>query len=495
MIDKVKAYMRKWNMVSPHDVVYAGVSGGADSVCMLLILAQLAGEFPFSLRVIHVEHGIRGEESRQDADFVQKLCENLGLPIAMVSVDVPSYAAQKHLGLEEAARALRYQAFLECASDGEHVKVALAHHMEDNAETMLFQMVRGSGIDGLCGIRPCRKGENGVDYIRPLLCCSRSEIELFLESRGQTFCTDLSNGDTAFSRNRIRLDILPVLKEINPQAVVHINRALEDLGKLRDTLDEVTDPVQPSVVKESGHGVALEVEGLQKQPEAVRMRLIRRACAMALGTGKDLTRIHLQAVEALLQGQTGQRVSLPEGLWARRSYGEILLFREKERGDRDLFCEITEEMLRRLAESDREEGLTVSVKGMCFGFRVFPWNGKKGEIPRKMYTKWMDYDKIKNGFFIRNRKSGDFFVLDDSGHRKKLSDYFITEKIPAGERDTYLLLAQQSQILWIVGGRMGKSAMLDGTTKRILEITVEDTAFEGADVPKGGTGNGLQQTT
>lgn len=494
MIDKVKAYMRQWNMVSPRDVVYAGVSGGADSVCMLLILAQLAGEFPFSLKVAHVEHGIRGEESRQDADFVRGLCENLTIPFTMVSVDAPSYAAKNHLGLEEAARELRYQAFAECA-DGENVKVALAHHMEDNAETMLFQMVRGSGIDGLCGIRPCRKGKNGVEYIRPLLCCSRQEIELFLESRRQAFCTDCSNGDTSFSRNRIRMDILPVLKEINPKAVLHINRAVEDLGKLRDALDEVTDLVQPLAVKERDRQVVLKVEELQKQPEAVRMRLIRRACAMALGTVKDLTRTHLQAVDDLLHMQTGQRTSLPEGLWALRAYGEILLSKDSERRDRSFSAEITEEMLKSLSEPGGEDALTFSLQGKHFVLRVFPWNGKMREIPRKMYTKWMDYDKIKNGFFIRSRRPGDFFVLDDSGHRKKLSDYFITEKVPARERDSYLLLAQGSQVIWIVGGRMGKSAMLDNTTRRILEITVEDKASEtlpeadseGIDIPKGGT--------
>ena len=490
MIDKVKNYMQQWNMVSPGDKVYAGVSGGADSVCMLLILAQLAEKFPFELQVIHVEHGIRGEESIQDAAFVRSLCEELSISFTQVSVDAPSYGEKHHLGLEEAARMLRYRAFAECAAGKEHVRVALAHHMEDNAETVLFQMVRGSGIDGLCGIRPCRKGENGIAYIRPLLCCSRQEIEGFLEERGQSFRTDGSNGDTAYSRNHIRLDIFPLLEQLNPRAVAHINRAVEDLGSLRDALDEVTDLAQPRIVKEAGSRVRLEAEELSKQPRAVRMRLIQRACAMAAGTRKDLARTHLEAVEALLHMQTGQRTALPEGLWALRSYGEIILSREDGEHQKSDSLEITEEMLGGLTEPAGKEGLTVMVHGKRFHMRIFPWDGKIGEIPQKMYTKWMDYDKIKHGFSIRSRKPGDFFVMDDSGHRKKLSDYFITEKVPAEEREEYLLLTRGPEVLWVVGGRMGKSAMLDHTTKRILEITVKDS-----DTIKGGTGDGLQQKT
>ncbi len=489
MIEQVKAYMEQWNMVAPGDMVYAGVSGGADSVCMLLVLSELAGEFPFTLKVVHVEHGIRGEESRKDAAFVEKLCRQLGLPLKTVSVDVPSYAKREHLGMEEAARMLRYQAFSDLASGGENVVVALAHHMEDNAETMLFQMIRGSGIDGMCGIRPRRIDENGTCYIRPLLGCSREEIEHFLERRGQTFCTDQTNGDVTYSRNRIRSQILPKLAQINPRAVLHMNRAAEDLGKLRDMLDALADQAQPAVIHPGKQQVALDTAELMKLPEAVRMRLIQRAFAMVSGTKKDLARVHLQAVDALLQMQTGRRIDLPGGLWATRSYGEILF--SGICGGEELTgpYEITGQMLQTLAE-EGFDCLTVVVKNIRFELRIFPWKGKIGEIPQKMYTKWMDYDKIKDGFSIRSRKPKDYFIMDDNGHSKKLSDYFITEKIPADRRDDYVLLAQESQILWIVGGRMGKTAMVDPTTKQILEITAEKISPINT---KGGASDGLQQ--
>ena len=167
MIVQVEKFMRKWNMVPEGGRVLVGVSGGADSVCLCLILYELSTKMNFSLEVIHVEHGIRGEESKNDAVFVEQLCKQRGIVCHIRNVDVPRYAKIHHLGEEEAARILRYQVFADAAGQDRNVRIALAHHMEDNAETMLFQLIRGSGLDGLCGMRPQRTGTNGEIYIRP----------------------------------------------------------------------------------------------------------------------------------------------------------------------------------------------------------------------------------------------------------------------------------------------------------------------------------------
>ena len=185
MIVQVEKFMRKWNMVPEGGRVLVGVSGGADSVCLCLILYELSTKMNFSLEVIHVEHGIRGEESKNDAVFVEQFCKQKGIVCHIRNVDVPRYAKIHHLGEEEAARILRYQVFADAAGQDRNVRIALAHHMEDNAETMLFQLIRGSGLDGLCGMRPQRTGTNGEIYIRPFLQCSREQIEQFLEERGQ----------------------------------------------------------------------------------------------------------------------------------------------------------------------------------------------------------------------------------------------------------------------------------------------------------------------
>lgn len=486
MIEKVRAYIEQWHMLPPGCQVFAGVSGGADSVCMLLLLKELSKEFSFHLQVIHVEHGIRGAESRLDAEFVQELCRKLAIPFHMDAVDVPGFARKEHMGLEEAARVLRYRVFTALAGEQE-IRVALAHHMEDNAETMLLQMIRGSGIDGLCGIKPVRQ-QGKICYIRPLLGCSRREIEAYLQEKGQPFREDETNEDLSIPRNRIRRQIIPGLEEINPQAVLHMNRAAEDLGGLRQELEEITDDVEPRVIGQEEQAVLLDVEQLQQLPESVRRRLIYRGTARAAGARKDITRAHLLGIESLLGRQTGSRIHLPYHLTAERSYGKIIISSARKKHQVSESREITGEMLHTL-EGQRKV-LSLEAGGIRFQLRLIPWNGKIGEIPQKMYTKWMDYDKIKNGFSIRSRRPRDFLVLDKEGHRKKLSDYFITEKIPAQERDHILLLAQESLILWVVGGRMGTSPMVDETTKRVLEITAEKAATPDS---KGGTTDGLQQ--
>ena len=184
MNQRVLEYIRQKNMVKQGEVVLVGVSGGADSVCLLLLLKELEQELKIQVRVIHVEHGIRGEESLMDASFVQNLCERKKIPFSLHQVDVLKEADRLHKGIEETARILRYEVFqkeaLQCQQQEEvGVCVALAHHREDNAETMLFHMIRGSGISGLCGMPPVRT-ETGVRYIRPLLGESRKNLENYL---------------------------------------------------------------------------------------------------------------------------------------------------------------------------------------------------------------------------------------------------------------------------------------------------------------------------
>ena len=323
MIVQVEKFMRKWNMVPEGGRVLVGVSGGADSVCLCLILYELSTKMNFSLEVIHVEHGIRGEESKNDAVFVEQLCKQRGIVCHIRNVDVPRYAKIHHLGEEEAARILRYQVFADAAGQDRNVRIALAHHMEDNAETMLFQLIRGSGLDGLCGMRPQRTGTNGEIYIRPFLQCSREQIEQFLEERGQGYCMDSTNANESYSRNRMRKRVLPELIQMNPQAVQHMQTAMEQLQQVRDYLEEETVSLEKKFISGERKNVKLDTDGLAELSQAVRMRLIRKAVWKAAGACKDITAAHLQAVADLLEKQTGRYVKLPYGLTATRVYNVI----------------------------------------------------------------------------------------------------------------------------------------------------------------------------
>ena len=460
MIVQVEKFMRKWNMVPEGGRVLVGVSGGADSVCLCLILYELSTKMNFSLEVIHVEHGIRGEESKNDAVFVEQFCKQRGIVCHIRNVDVPRYAKIHHLGEEEAARILRYQVFADAAGQDRNVRIALAHHMEDNAETMLFQLIRGSGLDGLCGMRPQRTGTNGEIYIRPFLQCSREQIEQFLEERGQGYCTDSTNANESYSRNRMRKRVLPELIQMNPQAVQHMQTAMEQLQQVRDYLEEETVSLEKKFISGERKNVKLDTDGLAELSQAVRMRLIRKAVWKAAGACKDITAAHLQAVADLLEKQTGRYVKLPYGLTATRVYNVIEIMGKRKETEKICLPIDTDRLPENLLAGEWK-----------FSFKKFLYDGNTDKIPRKMYTKWFDYDKMKKGFEIRTRKAGDYIIVDDKGHHKKLKQVFTGDKIPAQQRAGLWLIAHESLVHAIIGYRSGCSALVTPQTGKVLKIT------------------------
>ena len=222
---KVLAFMRKNHMTDRGDGVLAAVSGGADSVCLLLLLCELAAELGIHVSAFHMNHGIRGAEADRDERFVEKLCGRMGVPLTVVHEKVGSYAADHGLSTEEAGRILRYRHLKETAEKYGCAKIAVAHHEDDDAETVLLNLFRGSGLPGLSGIRPVRE-----EIIRPLLCVSRKEIEEYLTSREHSWCEDSTNKENDYTRNKIRHKILPLMVEINEQAAKMIaERVIEPI--------------------------------------------------------------------------------------------------------------------------------------------------------------------------------------------------------------------------------------------------------------------------
>lgn len=496
MLDEVLRLVEQEELIAPQDSVIAGVSGGADSVCLLLILMEIRKKLPFSLKVVHIEHGIRGEESRNDAEFTRKLCEKNSISFELYPVDVPAYAARQGLGLEEAARILRYQSYskaahkeittaactetdLQCetermcrkAEKSRKVHIALAHHAEDNAETILFQMVRGSGLDGLCGMLPKREFEEQIDIIRPLLKVTRGQIEQYLQEKKQEYCVDSTNKDTEYSRNNIRHGVIPKLREINKQAVPHINQSAELLRELKEYLDRQVNFAYEKSSTLKSNGLQIKWESLKEFPLIIQKEVIHKAICEMAASAKDIAAVHVENTIQLASQQVGRRISLPYQLYAKRNYDGILLFKEKEN-------EETENVQISLGKEELEKFLDkepyfYEVPGGKIRFQVLDFTGKKQEISKKTYTKCLDYDKIKGSLQIRNRQSGDYLTLDAKGHTKRLKEYFINEKIPAEQRDNILLLAQGAHIVWVIGGRISAEFKIEENTERILEVQFE----------------------
>lgn len=468
MIDKISSYVKKYHMIAEGDTIIAGISGGADSVCLLLVLCELQKSLPFVIRAVHIEHGIRGEASRADEQFVQALCDKLGIPLVCYHYDVPKLAKEWGNSLEEAGRKLRYETFAREAESAarakeveksataiqailaKQVKIAVAHHENDNAETVLHHLVRGSALQGLAGIAPVRG-----NLIRPLLCVTREEIEEFLKQRGQSYCIDATNYELEYTRNRIRHEVLPVLTQINGQAVSHMAYSAEVLRETQEYMQMQSKRLEETAVTKTEEGLLVNREEVWKEPVILRRLLLHRQICELAGSSRDIAASHVNAVLELFDRQVGRSINLPYGICAKRVYEGVYFTETKEKtaGEKPFWGQAAP-----LPKCD------------SFRCRIFENNERREEIPKKKYTKWFDYDKIKDNLCVRNRQKGDYFWLNEGGDRKKLKQYFVDEKIPQDMRNTILLVAEGEHIVWVVGYRISAKYKVTENTERVLEI-------------------------
>lgn len=459
---KVKVYVERFHMIEPKDTIVLGISGGADSVCLLKILARWKEAWGISLRAVHVHHQLRGEEADADERFVRELCENEGIPCRVFHEDVQGMAQREKIGLEEAGRIARYRCFATVCEDVGGGKIALAHHQDDLAETMLHHLVRGTGMAGLCSLKPV-----SGNRIRPLLCLEKEEILVYLEAAGQPWRTDSSNLEDDYTRNRIRHHVLEELKtEVNPRAVRHMAQLSEELEETRAVLAQVAAEKRRQYVRKSEKGMLL-AEELKKEPDLIGRQIVHDLLKEISGKQKDFTRIHVEAVQELWNRKVGARRDLPYGMQAIRTYDGIYLERKAEKcetRDSEKNAGIQINVQSEGTESFQIGELTLTVSRTARDF---------GEIPEKKYTKWFDYDRIKQTLVIRHRQPGDRICLFDGGGSKKLKDYLIDRKIPAQKRDQLWLLADGSDILWIIGDRISAAYKVTAESQRILQAEIK----------------------
>ncbi len=496
MIRKIESYIRKYHMIEAGDHVIAGVSGGADSICMLRVLLALREPFGHTVSVVHVEHGIRGEDSLKDAEFVRNFCRDHGIGCLVCHVKVPQYADAHGMSEEEAGRHLRYAAFEEEKKKypNRSVKIAVAHNMGDHAETMLFHLVRGTGISGLLGIAPVRG-----DLIRPLLEVGRNEIEKYLTQMGQDYCIDVTNESDLYSRNQIRHNVLPSLRQVNEKADEHMYLAAEQLREIDDYIRRQAAALEDkacvmeewhrtgkinakpenmeekayvlerqsasgtiSKMPENAEGeasnaqivsVTIKKEIFESAEPVLQKEMLHHLLSRLACSSRDISREHVSLVRQLFAKQNGRQVQLPYGLIAVRTYEGVKI------------CHDQEEQSGKSRESwDR-------IKDQ-FSFRLLEkFSIDITKISKKKYTKCFDYDKIKVGFCVRSRQPGDYLVVNASGDRQKLKKYLVNEKIPVKEREQLMLLADGAHIMWVVGHRISSYYKVDEHTKRILEVT------------------------
>ncbi len=461
--ESVCKFIEQEDLIHPGDGILVGVSGGADSVALLCFLWQMRERFQIRLRCIHVEHGIRGQESLRDQEFVENLCRGLGIPERTISVkDRLRDAVLAQTAVEEAAREARYAVFAQEAEDwekdlGHPVRIALAHHAGDNGETMLFHLVRGTGLEGMRGM-PVKRG----CIIRPFLASSRAELEAYLRELGQTYCQDSTNADIHYDRNRLRHQVMPELQKINAQAGEHLGREALYLGQVADYIRQAAK----DLLVRARQGDLLLAEVLEDQPSFLRCQVLYLWLETYVPGLRDISTVHLESLDQLFGAQTGRLVDLPSGLRVCRTYEGLEMRREEGASKKaDLYHTFSMEEI--------EKGIRIPLAetGKYIEISSFSYDPKM-EIPRKFYTKWFDYDKIKNAIQLRYRRKGDYLTVTASGGRKSLQDYFVNEKVSRWERDRVPLLCDGDHVIWAIGYRISAYYKVDDHTKRILKIQI-----------------------
>ncbi len=454
-MEEIFDVIRSYHMIEAGMRVLAAVSGGADSVYLLQVLRRYQEEVPFELMAVHVEHGLRGRESLDDAAFVRKLCEREGVPCRVVSAQVRERAEREKLSLEEAGREERYRIFREILKEWDGQRIAVAHNRNDQAETVLWNLARGSGLKGLGGIRPVQGR-----IIRPLLFTGREEIEKALHTLGIPWRTDRTNFEEDYTRNRIRNSLLPGMEAgVNRQSIRHIAEAGMRLQKVQEYVSRQTDEAAGLCLD----GDCIRLEPFLREDPLIRQELLRRMLENCGGL-RDVKAVHIRMLEELSEMDCGKQISLPGGLSALREADCIRFVKENTRR----------------AGEEKRTAVPLPVPGkICFGTLTVTaeLTENSPQLQRqlsreKKYTKWLSYDTITNSLQVRTRKAGDYLVVTACGGTKKLKDYLIDRKIPQRERDELPLLADGSHILWVVGDRISEAAKVTPETRQVVKIQV-----------------------
>ncbi len=411
------------------------VSGGRDSMSLLHFLSNNAASLGIKVIALNVEHGIRGESSIADTEFVKAYCEKTGIPLLTYSVNALEKANAEKLSVEQAARILRYECFNDALTSNKCDKIATAHHQDDNVETVLFNLFRGTGLKGLSGIKKIREDK----IIRPFLDIDGAQISEYADKHGVPFVTDETNLSDDYTRNYIRHNITPKIKEIFPE----LNKSIARLSKIAERDDEyLTEQACQKLEHINGR-----VELSFPCPPA----LLGRAIIIALkklGVTKDWEKAHIDDVTKLAELNNGAKISLPKGITAIKEYDKIVLYKESNKAlDEISFSVSTFDIANKTVVIKRVEKNAIELKK---GF-------------------YADLDKIPSTAVLRARRQGDTFTKFGGG-TKSLGDYFTDLKIPLRERDEQILIADGNQVLAIIGVAVSQKIKVDDNTLKIVSL-------------------------
>jgi len=459
---QVCSYIVQHRMVKREDKVVVAVSGGPDSMALLDALNALREELAISLHVAHLNHMFRGGEAEKDARLVARTAERYGLPATVEEIDVPAYRKQERLSAQEAARAVRYRFLREVAGRTGASQVALAHHADDQAETVLLHFIRGAGPPGLKGMEPVR----GI-YIRPFLPLRRAQILEYCQARQLPFRVDASNLKPVYTRNRLRLSLLPLLeKEYNPGLVEALLRLADICREEDDFMDRAARTAYRAALLEGAPGrLVLSVTVLARQHAAVKRRIVRQAFFELTG-GQDLAFQHVKAALAVFEAKgAGAETVLPGGIRARRFYDRAELLAEA--------CLDLERAPRFFYRLECPGVTDIPEAGRRIFAEVIPVGSAPDPGALPATEALFDFERLPAGLYVRQRLSGDVFMPYGMRAAVKLKDFLIKQKVPREERDRLPIVATPEEIIWVGGVRTAENWKVTAGTKKILYLKIK----------------------
>jgi len=499
---QVADFVRRYNLIPPEELVVVGVSGGADSVCLLHILSKCRKKLGVKLHIAHFNHMLRGTESEADAEYVCNLADSLGIPITVDKGDVAAYRIERKCSTEEAARELRYAFLWRVAKEAGANRIAIGHTRDDHVETILMHILRGTGINGLCGLAPCspmayarqemslstetpgvaRQQRSNLPVIRPLLGITREETAIYCRENQLAPCVDYSNLSPFPFRNRVRLQLLPLLRQYNPsldQALLRLSDiAREDIAFIEQQASELW----AEVARQGNNAIYLSKKHLGSLPIALQRQLLIAAMTKFTGDARDIEATHIEAARSLLSKPVSKRISLPRGIICQGGYDEIVIASPHS----SILGEASQPQFPPCPFPPLPGEVPLEVPGET----VFPgWKvtacivREPADSASSQYDPdtneetgkcniVADFDLQKTGIklFIRQRRPGDRFQPLGLNMPKKLYEFMVDAKIPRSWRSHIPIVCSPRQIVWVVGWRTDDRVKVTEASKEILRL-------------------------
>ncbi|MGB9715261.1 MAG: tRNA lysidine(34) synthetase TilS [Thermodesulfovibrionales bacterium] len=451
---KIKKTIKKYSMLFNGERVLLALSGGPDSVFLLYALNHFKEEMKLFLHAIYIDHNLRPEETPFEIEFCDKLCQRLGVPFVTKSIDVKSYAKEKSMNRQEVARQLRYKVFDETAFEIKADKIALGHTADDQAETVLMRLLRGSGPLGLSGIPPIRG-----NIIRPLIEVERQEIDKFLQSEHIDFIVDSSNLKKDYIRNKIRLTLIPMMKEINPNIIETLSRSASIFREEERYFDVIVGKTLMRLVsKKSDSRIELFLAPLEAMDKVILRRVLRKVMEETKGL-RGINFFHIEdIIELIKNAKAGSRLYLPKDVRVIKDYSTLVF---------------TAEPPVKLGSYKLEVPGEVNLKETGVLIRASLLENKEAMAMISSDVALFDTERLVFPLTIRSRKNGDYFFPLGFGKKKKLQDFFVDEKVPRDERDAIPLILSGEDIIWIAGYRQDHRFRVTDETRKILKLEVK----------------------